>query len=301
MNPIDFLRQGPPNGGNFEQNWSDTYIAAHVISDIGKRRERNEDSLVLGGPRDIELLDGCGYLFAVADGMGGASAGEHASQLALKSFSESFYRNPAENLPARMRESIENANRRVFEEAEANAEYHGMGTTLSALSIVGDCAYVGQVGDSRVYLLRSDNQLTQITEDHSLVAEQVRDGLLSEEEARNHAMKNLITRAVGIRTEVEVDLFGLRLEKNDTLMLCSDGLCNFVSDNEIADCLQIKSLRSAARVLVGKALEAGGNDNISVLVIRLQDSPPRKAMQQGCESIEAPAPGFWTRVGRLFN
>ena len=125
-------------------------------------------------------------------------------------------------------------------------------------------------------------------------------GLLSEAEARNHAMKNLITRAVGIRFEVEVDLYGVRLEKNDTLMLCSDGLCNFVSDEEIAGCLQLKSLTSAARVLVGKALEAGGTDNISVVTIRVMDSPPRKVMHEGCAPIETPPIGFWTRVGNKF-
>ncbi len=301
MSSLDFLRQGPPDGGNFEQNWAHSYLVAHVISDIGKRRERNEDSAMLGGPQDVDLLDGCGYLFAVADGMGGASAGEHASQLALESFSRYYYERPAENVPEHIRASFEAANRSVFDESENNAELHGMGTTLSVVSIIGDCAYVGQVGDSRVYLLRSDNQLIQLTEDHSLVAEQVRGGLLSEEEARNHAMKNLITRAVGIRFEVEVDLFGVRLEKNDTLMLCSDGLCNFVGDNDIADCLQLKSLTSAARVLVGKALEAGGTDNISVVTIRVVDSPPRKPMHEGCLPIETPPSGFWTRVGKLFG
>jgi protein phosphatase len=114
-------------------------------------------------------------------------------------------------------------------------------------------------------------------------------------------MKNLITRAVGIRFEVEVDLFGVRLEKNDTLMICSDGLCNFVEDVEIAGCLQLKSLTSAARVLVGKALEAGGTDNISVVTSRVIDWPPRKPLHEGCAPIEPPPSGFWTRMGKLFG
>ena len=301
MTSLDFLRQGPPAGGNFEQSWSHNYLSAHVISDIGKRRERNEDSALLGGPHDIELLDGCGYLFAVADGMGGASAGERASQLALSSFSEAFYESPAENVPARMRASVEAANASVFHESETIAEYQGMGTTLSAVAIIGDCAYIGQVGDSRVYLSRSDGKLLQLTHDHSLVAEQVRGGLISEEEARTHAMKNLITRAVGIRDEVEVDLFGVQLDKNDTLMICSDGLCNFVTDEEIGGCLQLKSLTSTARVLVGKALEAGGTDNISVVVVRLIDAPPRKPLHEGCATIETPPVSFWSKVGRIFG
>ncbi len=300
-NPLDFLFQGPAGGGNFEHTWSDTYLAAHLISDVGKRRERNEDSCLMAAPRDIELLDGCGFVFAVADGMGGASAGEHASRMALDSFSESFYRGAPTNLPDRMRTSIEDANAKGFHASETDPELHGMGTTICALTIVGDAAYVGSVGDSRVYLQRPDAALVQVTQDHSLVAEQVRGGFLTPEEARNHVMKNLITRAVGIKDEVEVDLFGVRLEKGDTLMICSDGLCNFVSDPDIGKCMQIKPLRAAARVLVGKALEAGGNDNVSVAVIRVMDSPPRRPLQEGCEPVETPQPTFVSRLKRLFG
>ncbi len=301
MTSLDFLSQGPPEGGNYEHAWAGTYLAAHLISDIGKRRERNEDSCVMAAPNDIELLDGCGFLFAVADGMGGASAGERASRLALDTFSEVFYRGAPTNLPDRMRTSIEDANATVFQTAESDAELHGMGTTLTAMSIVGDAAYVGQVGDSRVYLQRLDAPLLQVTEDHSLVAEQVRDGLLSAEEARNHVMKNLITRAIGIKSDVEVDLYGVQVQKGDTLLLCSDGLCNFVSDPDIANCLQVKTPRAAARLLVGKALEGGGNDNITVAVIRVMDSPPRRALQLGCRPVETPQTGFVTRLKRLLG
>jgi len=301
MTPLDFLSQGPPEGGNYEHAWAGTYLAAHLISDIGKRRERNEDSCLMATPNDIDLLDGCGFLFAVADGMGGASAGERASRLALDTFSESFYRGVPTNLPDRMRMSVEDANAMVFRTAEGDAELHGMGTTLTALSVVGDAAYIGQVGDSRVYLQRVDAPLLQLTEDHSLVAEQMRDGLLSAEEARNHVMKNLITRAIGIKTDVEVDLYGVQLQKGDTLLLCSDGLCNFVSDADIANCLQVKTPRAAARLLVGKALEGGGNDNITVAVIRLIDSPPRRPLQLGCRPVETPQAGFVSRLKRLLG
>jgi protein phosphatase len=301
MTPLDFLCQGPPDGGNFEHAWADTYLSAHLISDVGKRRERNEDSCLMGAPRDIDLLDGCGFVFAVADGMGGASAGEQASRLALTTFSEAFYRGAPTNLPERMRSSIEDANAKVYEASASDLELQGMGTTLTALSIVGDAAYVGQVGDSRVYLQRPDAPLMQVTEDHSLVAEQVRAGLITAEEARNHTMKNLITRAVGIKQEVEVDLFGVRLQKGDTLLLCSDGLCNFVSDADIANALQLKTLRSAARLLIGKALEAGGNDNVSVAVVRVVDSPPRRALQEGCTPVETPQAGFVSKLRRLLG
>ncbi len=301
MTPVDYLNQGPSEGGNYEHAWAGIYLSAHLVSDIGKRRERNEDSCLMAAPNDIDLLDSCGFLFAVADGMGGASAGERASRLALDTFSESFYRGAPTNLPERMRMSIEDANAKVYQASESDPELHGMGTTLTAMTLVGDAAYVGQVGDSRVYLQRPDAPLLQLTEDHSLVAEQLREGLLSAEEARNHVMKNLITRAIGIKTEVEVDLYGVQVQKGDTLLLCSDGLCNFVSDPDIANCLHVKTPRAAARLLVGKALEGGGNDNVTVAVIRVTDSPPRRPLQLGCRPVETPQTGFVTRLKRLFG
>lgn len=301
MSGIDFSCHGPESGGNFEYEWSDTYLAAHIISDVGKRRERNEDSCMLCAPRDVDLLTGCGYVFAVADGMGGASAGEHASRLALEAFSETFYGEDKDSLPDRIRAAIEGANLRVFREAEQHEEYHGMGTTLSAVTIVGDAAYVGQVGDSRVYLFRNGEELVQITEDHSLVAEQVRGGMITEEEARSHALKNLITRAIGIKNEVDADLFGLNIQKGDILLLCSDGLCNMVNDEEIADGLKLNSLRSAARFLVGKALEAGGNDNVSVAIVRIVDAPPHRDLHGGCEPVDSPPAGLWTKLKRLWG
>lgn len=301
MSETDFIQRGPGDGGNFECGWENGYLSAHLISDVGKKRERNEDSCMLCAPTDQGLLESRGFLFAVADGMGGASAGEHASHLALTALSEEFYDGGDTNIPHKMEESIETANQKVFGESERVPEYHGMGTTLSTLSIVGDCAYVGQVGDSRVYLQRKNSDLLQITEDHSLVAEQVRGGIISEAEARTHSLKNLITRAIGIKDEVDVDLFSLRVMKGDTLLICSDGLCNMVDDPDIADALHLETLQDAARLLVGKALEAGGSDNISVALIRVVDPPPKGNMQSGCSQIYPPVPGFWTALKGYFS
>ena len=295
------IYHGPDDGGNFECNWENTYLSAHMISDVGKKRERNEDSCILCAPQDEGLLECRGYLFAIADGMGGASAGEHASRLALSTFSEQFYNGAETNIPNHVQESIESANEHVFAEAEQHAELSGMGTTLSTVAIVGDCAYIGQVGDSRVYLQRPKADLLQITEDHSLVAEQVRGGIISEEEARNHSLKNLITRAIGIKEDVEVDLFSLRLQKGDTLLICSDGLCNMVEDDDIANALQVETLQTAARLLVGKALEAGGSDNISVALVRVVGVPPKKNLQAGGSQIYAPPTGFWNSLKGLFS
>ena len=152
-----------------------------------------------------------------------------------------------------------------------------------------------------MYLHRKSTELLQITEDHSLVAEQVRGGIISEEEAKNHSLKNLITRAIGIKDEVDVDLFSVRLMKGDTLLICSDGLCNMVSDEDIADGLQLSTLQTAARLLVGQALEAGGADNISVAIVRVVGAPPKARMQEGAEEVLAPVPGFWSNLRGLFT
>ena len=301
MSETDEIYRGPADGGNFECDWTNAYLSAHLVSDVGKKRERNEDACVLCAPTDEGRLECRGYLFAIADGMGGASAGEHASHLALSIFLEEFYNGAETNIPDHVQESIENANGRVFAEAEQHAELNGMGTTLSTLLIIGDCAYIGQVGDSRVYLQRPKAALLQITEDHSLVAEQVRGGIITEEEARNHSLRNLITRAIGIKEDVDVDLFSLRLQKDDTLLICSDGLSNMVEDAEIAEALQLESLQTGARLLVGKALEAGGTDNVSVALVRVTGAPPKKNLQAGASQVYAPVSGFWNRLKRIFS
>lgn len=301
MEEIPLTRRGPENGGNFEYPWADGCLASHYISDVGRKREHNEDSVLLCSPEDEDLLDARGRLFAVADGMGGASAGEHASQLALEAAVQSFYTGALESVPRQLRAAIEVANTRVFREAEAHADFEGMGTTFSALVIHGDCAYIGQVGDSRVYFLRGRDGLRQITEDHSLVAEQLRSGLISEDEAENHSYKNLITRAVGIKPEVEVDLFSLKIREGDSFLICSDGLCNLVDDDDIADALSMDKLKDAARILVGKALEAGGHDNVSVAIVRVVGAPPDiSPLQEGCREVDVATPGFFQRLRGLF-
>lgn len=301
MEEIPLTRRGPENGGNFEYAWADGCLASHCISDVGRKRDHNEDSVVLCSPEDGDLLDARGRLFAVADGMGGASAGEHASQLALETTVESFYRGDRDTVPELLREAIEMANAQVFRESEEHAEFKGMGTTFSALVILGDCAYIGQVGDSRVYFSRGRNGFRQITEDHSLVAEQLRNGLINEEEAKNHSLKNLITRAVGIKPEVEVDLFALKIREGDSFLICSDGLCNLVDDDDIADGLMMDNIKDAVRILVGKALEAGGHDNVSAVVVRVVGDPPDTApLQEGCREVDIPAPSFLQRLRGLF-
>ncbi len=301
MSIIPITHHGPDDGGNYEVAWDDDFLSAHIISDVGRKREHNEDSCSVCAPVDSALVGERGLVFCVADGMGGASAGELASHLAIDGFTKEFYSGQLHNIPNHIVQSVETANRRIYDQADENPEYHGMGTTLSLMVVQGDSGYIGHVGDSRVYLLRENSELRQLTQDHSLVAEQVRNGVISEEEAHNHLFKNLITRAVGIKPSVEVDLYSVKLKKGDTILLCSDGLCGLVEDSEIEEGLKLDSLQGAARLLIGKALDAGGIDNVTAVVIRVTDVPPQSPLQQGCEEVAASPKGFVDRIKGLFG
>ena len=292
---------GPLDGRNYELGWRGSYLQSHLLSDVGKKREKNEDSCIMCIPEPAAMADERGMLFAVADGMGGASAGEYASRMALHTLTNVYFKGAAQPIPIGLRMAVEAANEKIFDEADQNPEYSGMGTTVSAVIVLGDWAYIAQVGDSRVYLLRERSGIHQLTHDHSLVAEQVRSGLISEEEARNHALKNLITRAVGIKETVRVDLFAVHLKPQDTLLLCSDGLCNMVSDAEIAASLAQGDLKFCTRKLVEQALEGGGIDNITAVTLRVTGVPPKRDLHQGAEEIELNSSGLLGRLRRLFT
>ena len=301
MASIPLTRGGPQSGGSFEYQWSGDFLQVHLLSDVGKKRTKNEDYCILCAPEDKRLAHERGILFSVADGMGGVSGGEFASRLALHTIVEHYYTDPEETIPERLLKAINTANQRIFEEAENHPEYHGMGTTVSVVVVDGDYAYIGQVGDSRVYLTRQDQRIWQLTEDHSLVAEQVRSGYLSEEEARNHSLKNLITRAVGTREAIKVDLFSFRIEQGDSLLVCSDGLSNMVNDEEIADAMCLPKLQGAARRLVGQALEAGGPDNITVSAMRVIKPPPPGKLHEGAHEVTLSRHGFFGKLKRIFS
>jgi len=292
---------GPTTGPNYEFLWDNGIIQARLASHVGKKRKNNEDSCILCAPQDEGLAEERGLLFGVADGMGGASAGEYASRVALRVLVEQFYTGAFQPIPVALREAIARANDRIFGEAELNPMYAGMGTTVSVLVVHGEWAYVAQVGDSRVYLLRERSGIHQVTRDHSLVAEQVRNGILSEQEARNHSLKNLITRAVGIKNKVKADLFAFRMKLGDTILLCSDGLSNIVPDAKIADALAMADLRSGVRMLIERALDGGGTDNITAVTVRVIDSPVKTAYQEGAEEVNIDAGGFLGRLRSLFS
>ena len=299
MEPIPLTRAGPEEGGNYEYHWTGSFIEAHFLSDVGKKRKKNEDSCIMCVPEDETLANERGLLFAVADGMGGAKAGEFASRLTLEILIDGYYNGRANNIPKALAKALDLANTRVYDESQSNPEYEGMGTTVSAVVIHGDSAYVGQVGDSRVYVRRDQASVLQITDDHSLVAEQVRHGYISEDEARNHSLKNLITRAIGIKRSVEVDLFAFQLKHNDTVLICSDGLSNLVSDEEINETLKNYDIQAASRLLVGRALEEGGHDNITTALVRITQPPEERDFEPGAIEVTMPKPGIFRKLRRF--
>jgi len=237
-------------------------IASSASTDTGRRRRRNEDAFVCEPP-----------LFAVADGMGGAQAGEVASRLAADSVREAKLGDLPS--PEQTVDIIREANRRVYAYSSENASTRGMGTTMTVALVEGSVVTIGHVGDSRAYLLRED-QLTQLTQDHSLVAELVRSGRLSPKEAESHPRRSVITRALGTESDVEVDVFSIRAQNGDLFLLCSDGLTSMVSDEEIAKLLVAAraDLDSAGEKLVAAANQAGGEDNITVVLFELEAEEP---------------------------
>ena len=229
------------------------------ITDTGRRRRHNEDAYVCEPP-----------LFAVADGMGGAQAGELASGLAAAALRDDTNRSGGEE---RVDELIQQANRRVYERQTQDSSASGMGTTITVALVENGRVAIGHVGDSRAYLIR-DRRLEQLTEDHSLVAELVRSGKLSPEEADTHPQRSVITRALGTDPDVDVDTFSVETRPGDLFILCSDGLTSMVGDDAILREVERNrsDLQSAAKALVRAANKGGGDDNITIVFFEIAGS-----------------------------
>ena len=199
-------------------------------------------------------------LFAVADGMGGHNAGDYASSHAVRILVDEIREDTDYN-------AIETANTEIIEQAQKDEKLRGMGTTMVVATIVGQYAYVANVGDSRLYVV--DKQLRQITRDHSLVQEMVRMGEITAEEARNHPDKNIITRALGAEKTVDVDFFDMRLEPGSTILMCSDGLSNMVEDKKMEEIIlnSDEDITWKGNTLIQEANNNGGKDNIAIILI----------------------------------
>ena len=259
------------------------HIKSSGISDVGMKREGNEDS--------FSVEDSLG-LYIVADGMGGHLAGEVASQIAVEMLNESFRKWVEEEASEEeifgesdstlslegnyLLGGIRLANRVVYEMALEQKQYHGMGTTIVVLLVTPTMIIAANVGDSRLYLLR-DGELERLSRDHSIVAEQVEMGMMTEEEAENSSMKHVLTRNLGSSEDVEPDIFELEPSNNDCFILCSDGLTDLVSDEEILDMtLNTDGPEDLCRDLIGKVLKRGAHDNTTIISVFLTDIIKRR-------------------------
>lgn len=235
------------------------------VTDIGKKRSVNQDYLYC----NENAVGKFPNLFVVADGMGGHRAGDYASRLCVNKVIEAVEASSMVTPVSIFDEAIEFANRAVYGEASENEEYEGMGTTFVGAVLYDKTLYVANIGDSRLYVL--SDKLRQITEDHSLVEEMVKNGEIKKDEARSHPNKNIITRALGTNKTVVADYFELNLKEDDIVLLCSDGLTNMVEDEEIAHILRQYQgdLKSAGQKLILRANDYGGKDNIAIVLIQI--------------------------------
>jgi len=252
-------------------------IRCEARSDVGRKRKGNEDAVHLNP--DLRL-------YVVADGMGGHAAGEVAAKIAVDSVSEFVaLTGGSEEITwpfgldesisydgNRLKTAVRHANRRVLEAMRERTEYEGMATTVAAVLVDGDVANLAHVGDSRIYLW-SEGDIRLLTSDHSWVNEQIQSGIISAEQARSHPLRNVVTRALGGRSDLVVDVQSRRMRQGDLLLLCSDGLTTMVGDEDIARILEDAGgdITRAVEGLVDEANERGGEDNITVVLLKFEE------------------------------
>jgi protein phosphatase len=250
-------------------------LESYGMSNVGMKRVQNEDSYLIN--EDMGL-------YAVADGMGGHLGGEFASKLAVKTVEEVIqkFQNDTDatqikgvnsdgtDLGDQLKHAIQEASRRIHRQALYDDNLRGMGTTVVVTLVNPKSLYIANVGDSRAYRIRN-GKIKQLTEDHSLVSEQVKAGVLSASDARSHRLKNIITRSVGYQEDVEIDIAIHEVEVGDHYLMCSDGLSNLVDDREIEKIVSEHDVREACEKLIQSANSRGGDDNITVLLIQVDE------------------------------
>jgi len=239
-------------------------------TDVGVVRDHNEDWAMIEDPSD-PAMQRKGRLFIVADGMGGYQAGEVASQLAGEAVRREYYADPSADPTARLRNAVQTANGEVYRSAQGSTSHAGMGTTMVVTALIDNKAYIASVGDSRAYVVHQ-GVLSQITQDHSFVGEQIRAGILTKEQARVHPQRNVITRALGSQSAVQVDTFLGDLSEGDVLVMCTDGLTGHVPEDRIRDMVTQLPPDQAVAQLIQMAKDDGGTDNITTIVLRV--GPP---------------------------
>jgi serine/threonine protein phosphatase PrpC len=243
-------------------------VEAALRTDVGLVRSENQDFGTVTTPEEERDSHAGGRLLVVADGMGGHRGGATASRLAGEVVKAQYLGSETSDIATAIHDALYRANARIFAEAQANPDLRGMGTTTSALVIRGTQGWFGHVGDSRIYLVRGD-EIRQLTEDHSLVASMVREGLLTSKEAETHPRRNVLQRSMGVAEQVDIDVRGpLDVQEGDTYILCSDGLHGVVKEPELKEVAKL-SIDKAADEFVKLAMERGAPDNVTVIVARV--------------------------------
>ena len=231
------------------------------ITDVGRIRKMNQDYVFATD----EPLGSLPNLLVVADGMGGHKAGDFASKFTVETLKEELKLSLKEGPEEVLLDAVQTVNHKLIQTAETDIKLDGMGTTLVAATVIDHTLYFINVGDSRLYLI--NNNIKQLSRDHSLVEEMLRLGGISEEEAKNHPDKNIITRAIGVKENVEADFYEFALKKGDVILMCTDGLCNMVSEDEIFAIIKgARDIVEAGQLLINRANENGGKDNIGIVL-----------------------------------
>jgi PPM family protein phosphatase len=240
------------------------------LTDVGCQRENNEDSFGYWEPEDDSVFARLGRLAIIADGMGGTEGGQFASHIAVESVQELYSSSDPSDPQQKLVDALHLANSRVQERARQDPRLRGMGTTLTALAVIGNNLCFAHVGDSRLYLIRKGN-IRALTRDHSLVARLVESGVIRAEEADTHPQRHVLTAAVGVTDAIEPDVPSepVQLENYDVLLLCTDGLWGQMSESEIAQTISSHNIEDAARALVQLAKDHGGPDNITLQILRI--------------------------------
>jgi serine/threonine protein phosphatase PrpC len=241
-------------------------------TDIGRKRSSNEDSALSFLPEDPQLLAKKGALFIVADGLGGQTQGEVASQLTVSIIRDAYYHNAGDDIGVALRQAVEQANARIYQENLSKFPQPFpdkiMGSTCVVAVVQDDTLYVANVGDSRAYIIRA-GQVKQVSIDHSVVAEQIRAGLLRPDQVANHPQRNMITRCLGVKGDVEVDIFTEKVQEGDLLLLCTDGLTHYLDDEELGKIVQHDDPQESVQHMIERANEGGGEDNITAVVAKI--------------------------------
>jgi PPM family protein phosphatase len=264
-------------------------VRAVLRTDVGLVRSENQDFGTLTTPQEERASHPGGRLLIVADGMGGHRGGATASRLAGETVKTQYLTSEATDVASALKDALTRANARIFAEAQANADLRGMGTTTSALALVEGKGWFAHVGDSRIYMVRND-EIRQLTDDHSLVASMVREGLLTAKEAETHPRRNVLQRSMGVAEDVEIDVSGpIDIKEGDIFILCSDGLHGLVREPEIKDVATKMPIDEAADEFVKRALERGAPDNVTVIVARVERASDYDAtlVERGEESASA--------------